>query len=137
MLGSAIAITGLMAGLDHWGSYRRSVKRGRPRAQMPVDVCAGNRLSNSAASHRGATCICSHCLVYEDYAGDEPDDDPNDDRLNLWLCDDDHGQKQTVLTETADAELTATHEDGSAPPRSSDRLSSAPSLSSLHVRLQI
>lgn len=137
MLGCAIAITGLMAGLDHWGSYRRPVKRGRVRAQLPVDVCGVDPLSNGASSQRGAQCICSHCLVCEDYAGDQPDDDPTDDRLNLWLCDDDGGQKHAVLAESARDERSAILEDRPEPYRCSDGFASAPSLSSLHVRLQI
>lgn len=133
LLGSATAITGLMAGLDHWGSYRRFLKRSRPQAELPVDVVAVDPLA--VKSSLGA--FVSSLPNADDYAGDEPDE-PAGDRLAMWLCDDGGGQKHFGLAASpGDARWLALVVDPSQRPPSDDHSPPALSLSSLHVRLQI
>ena len=136
LLGCGIAVTALMAGLDHWGSYQRFYRRGRPRAEMPLDAIAFAPFSDAMSPHRGALCICSHCVDHDDYAGDEPDE-PHGDRLILWLCDDDGVGKQWALAiSPGDGEWTPLAIQADTPPL--DDFSPSPhSLNSLHVRLQI
>jgi hypothetical protein len=134
-LAFAVAVTGLMAGLDHWGSFFPS--RPRHRAQMPVDAVAIDPVT-AGSSDRGARCICCHCVDHDDYAGDVPDEEPGDDRLSLWLCDDDGAQKQFALATAPDEVLSVSLTDCRVRFRPRDeQVSVSPSLNSLHVLLQI
>ncbi|HEV3343900.1 MAG TPA: hypothetical protein VG125_26235 [Pirellulales bacterium] len=147
LLGAAIVITGLYSGLDHWGRF--FPKHLGRRAQMPLDVAVDAPFSDPTSARgtstcRGARCICSHCgcvlpngLDGDDYTGDKPDE-PVGDRLMLWLCDDDDGQKQFGLSISPGDALWAALAVGSSDRRpSDDDPPSTLSLNALHVRLQI
>jgi hypothetical protein len=109
---------------------------------MPLDVTL--EVSNSTSlTDRGATCICSRCRCIrpdgrdDDCTGDEPDE-PVGDRLVMWLCDDDGGQKQFGLAASSgDAVWSALIVDPAARLPSDESSPPALSLNSLHVRLQI
>jgi hypothetical protein len=133
LLGSAVAVTGLITGPDHWGSYQRFL-RGGPAAELPVDAAIDSWVRSESSSDAS---VSSAEIPADDYAGDEPDE-PVGDRLILWLCDDGGGQKQLGLPiSPGDTHWSALIANPSGGPRTDDDIPSVLSLSSLHVRLQI
>lgn len=132
LLGSVVAITGLITGLDHRGSCARF--QCFSAAELPLDVAIDAPVRSESSS---TASVSSPAVPADDYAGDEPDE-PVGDRLAMWLCDNGGVQKQLGLfISPGNTRWSALVVNPSASLPTDDDIPSALSLSSLHIRLQI